>query len=270
MDDQKQKSDIPDRETADRETLRRALSGDPEAWKELWEWMLPMIGRRAFLTTQRYAWLDQNDIQQELCLFAPKILRAFKFSYVNPLRKYVYFRLVYAAKDVLRREDPLGVSWPQKGKGPYPEWHRLSDLAEKWDTEGREKSPDQILEQIEESTNPCTENHYQIHRQKRLKGPSTVKSWLRQTKRKKRNRHVELEAVSPDNSTATPVETSEQVTDKPKRRGRKKQPEARRFSRAKKKKKVRPKSESLISVATRFVEMAGGARKAIKILDLFK
>jgi DNA-directed RNA polymerase specialized sigma subunit len=113
-------------------------AGDNRAFEILCLSILPVAERIARNYARRYTWLDHEDIRQETLLAIHRIIKGFRPGKGASLEKYVYHRITYEVKDVLRCEDPLGISWPQKGKGHYPEWHRLGDEAFKsFDVEGR-------------------------------------------------------------------------------------------------------------------------------------
>lgn len=62
---------------------------------------------------------------QSLMAEVPKIRARYDPSFGKCWQKYFFFRAQGAVRDILRREDPLGIKYPQKKM--YPEWHRLSD-----------------------------------------------------------------------------------------------------------------------------------------------
>jgi len=90
------------------------------------------VAARISRSTQRkYPWIDQDDLQQEMLMRIPKWVAAFNDSHAsrNPWSKYLYHKMYYYSKDLLRKEDPLGIGWPQKPKDKqhYPAWFRLGD-----------------------------------------------------------------------------------------------------------------------------------------------
>lgn len=101
---------------------------DQAAIDELLARITPVAKRIAGNYCRRYAWLDAEDILQDL--FADKltqIIGRYRPGRATDWEKYAYHRITYAVKDILRCEDPLGISYPQKKA--YPEWHRLGDEA---------------------------------------------------------------------------------------------------------------------------------------------
>lgn len=108
-----------------------ARHGDTEAHAILWHSSIDQAGRIAGLFARRYPWIDHEDLTQSILLDFPKIIRRY-----NPViaraksiswNKYAYFAFYRAAQDALRREDPLGVSIPQKAH--YPSWRRFSEIS---------------------------------------------------------------------------------------------------------------------------------------------
>lgn len=113
-----------------------------KAFDLLYATLIPVATRIAKNYARRYTWLDYEDISQEMLNVATikRIVCGYRPGKATSFEKYAYFRLTFEAKDVLRCEDPLGIKWPQKGKGHYPEWHRLGDEAFKsFDIEGRKE-----------------------------------------------------------------------------------------------------------------------------------
>jgi len=101
---------------------------DQGAIDELLTRITPVAKRIATNYCRRYTWLDAEDILQDL--FAEKlmpIVHRYRPGRATDWEKYAYHRITYAVKDILRCEDPLGISYPQKKA--YPEWHRLGDEA---------------------------------------------------------------------------------------------------------------------------------------------
>jgi DNA-directed RNA polymerase specialized sigma24 family protein len=101
---------------------------DRQAIDELLTRITPVAKRIAGNYCRRYAWLDPEDIIQDL--FADKLMQIigrYRPGRATDWEKYAYHRITYAVKDILRCEDPLGISYPQKKA--YPEWHRLGDEA---------------------------------------------------------------------------------------------------------------------------------------------
>lgn len=104
------------------------VDNDQQAIDELLTRITPVAKRIAANYCRRYAWLDPEDILQDL--FADKLLQIigrYRPGRATDWEKYAYHRITFAVKDILRCEDPLGIGFPQKKQ--YPEWHRLGDEA---------------------------------------------------------------------------------------------------------------------------------------------
>lgn len=98
---------------------------------------------------RRYYWIDPDDLSQELILSLPKFIDAYRVGHRSgtPWGKYLYHKLNFKAKDILRLEDPLGIGWPQKQH--YPSWSRLGDEAlEGFDAP--DARPEPVLEEPDE------------------------------------------------------------------------------------------------------------------------
>jgi hypothetical protein len=83
--------------------------------------------RIASKAVRKYPWLCADDLRQELLIPLPRWIDRY-----NPYdksrtswSKYLYHKLNFYLKDVLRREDPVGIKWPQREQ--YPTWFRLGD-----------------------------------------------------------------------------------------------------------------------------------------------
>lgn len=81
--------------------------------------------RIAHKTVLRYSWIDEDDLQQNLLLGLPRFLDRYRPNDKSKTAwsKNLYFRFIFFVKDILRREDPLGIRWPQRQH--YPSWFRL-------------------------------------------------------------------------------------------------------------------------------------------------
>lgn len=95
----------------------------------VYERSIPVARRVARTYCKRYAWIDEDDLLQNLMFELPRILYSYRDdnSAGNPWSKFLYHKLYFKCKDILRKEDPLGLSWPQKRE--YPAWHRLGDAS---------------------------------------------------------------------------------------------------------------------------------------------
>jgi len=94
---------------------------------EVYERALPVAQKVARAYCRRYDWISVDDLVQDLMFEIPRVMYGFREDNAagNNWSKYLYFKLGFKAKDILRREDPLGISHPQKKA--YPQWHRLGD-----------------------------------------------------------------------------------------------------------------------------------------------
>jgi DNA-directed RNA polymerase specialized sigma24 family protein len=93
----------------------------------VYERALPLAEKVARAYCKRYKWICPDDLTQDLMYEIPRIMYRYREDNAagNSWSKYLYHRLHFLAKDVLRKEDPLGISFPQKRE--YPSWHRLGD-----------------------------------------------------------------------------------------------------------------------------------------------
>lgn len=94
---------------------------------EVYQRALPVAQRVARAYCRQYTWIDPEDLTQDLMFEVPRVMYSYREdnAAANSWSKYLYFKLQFKAKDYLRREDPLGISYPQKKQ--YPQWHRLGD-----------------------------------------------------------------------------------------------------------------------------------------------
>ena len=80
---------------------------------------------------RKYRWIDPEDLQQELLMRLPQWIDRFdpRHQSATTWSKYLFWKMTLYVKDVLRREDPLGISWPQRKR--YPAWFRLGEQSGK-------------------------------------------------------------------------------------------------------------------------------------------
>jgi hypothetical protein len=246
-------------EEPSRDLIDRAQRGEQDAIAELWQLLIPMAKHRAKLTTGRYFWLDPDDIEQQLLLIIPRIIRRFDpdNSAKNTFSKYAYFRLTFEAKDVCREEDPLGIRWPHKGKGHYPEWHRLGDEAfQSFDTPGREAEPLDILtaEPVDEEPSFFA-SAKQVSRKR--KG-SSIKCFrqYRKNRKYKKKKMEELQRKKSGRPKGSPP-----MGGRPKGTKRK---AAAKLAKADK----TPSANDQLILAMRFVDSVGSIRKCIELLEI--
>lgn len=95
--------------------------------QEVFKRALPIVRRIAAKYCHEYTWLNVEDLAHAMMQEVPRIAFTYREhnQWGNGWGKYLYHRLYYVAKDCLRKEDPLGIGWPQKKQ--YPQWHRLGD-----------------------------------------------------------------------------------------------------------------------------------------------
>lgn len=105
-----------------------ACNGDRPAIRFLWEASTPLVAKLTGRFASRIGgWIDWQDVRQNVMLEVPKIIKRYKPALAKKgWSRYLACSLYRATQDVLRREDPLGVSIPQKKS--YPVFCRLTDL----------------------------------------------------------------------------------------------------------------------------------------------
>lgn len=121
--------------------IKMVHDGD-KAEKEIFEALLPTVNKIARKAVAKYPWVCFDDLSQQMLLVVPAIIRRYKPEYSDSIsfEKYAYHRLHFEAKDCLREQDPLGISWPQKSKENYPTFSRLSDDSMKfWEPSSNEE-----------------------------------------------------------------------------------------------------------------------------------
>ena len=94
---------------------------------EVYTRALPIAQNIAGRYAKKYDWISAEDLVQNLMFEIPTIMYAYRDDDAsgNPWSKYLFYKLYFKAKDYLRKEDPVGIKWPQKKQ--YPKWHRLGD-----------------------------------------------------------------------------------------------------------------------------------------------
>ena len=99
------------------------------AAQEVYTRAQPIARKLAARACKKYDWVNVDDLTQNLMLEIPRFM--FAYDPHSPSKtswsKYLFHKLYFYVKDLLRKEDPLGVKWPQKKV--YPKWHRLADEA---------------------------------------------------------------------------------------------------------------------------------------------
>lgn len=95
-----------------------------EAFDELWIETRPLIVRISKTIAGKYPQIDADDLASDVTLHFPVLLRRF-----NPTRieweRYIPVAVYRCALDMLRKHDPLGISYPQKKR--YPSWAYIDD-----------------------------------------------------------------------------------------------------------------------------------------------
>jgi hypothetical protein len=96
---------------------------------EVYTRALPIAQSIAARYAKKYDWISAEDLTQNLMYEIPSIMYAYRDDDAsgNPWSKYLFYKLYFKGKDYLRKEDPVGIKWPQKKA--YPKWHRLGDEA---------------------------------------------------------------------------------------------------------------------------------------------
>jgi hypothetical protein len=86
-----------------------------------------LADRIAKKTVRKYPWIDPDDLRQELIIPLPRWIEKYNPDDKSKTSwsKYLYHKLNFYVKDVLRKEDPVGIKWPQREQ--YPTWFRLGD-----------------------------------------------------------------------------------------------------------------------------------------------
>ncbi len=94
--------------------------------QEVFARAVPIVRRVARKCCRQYSWIDADDLAGSMLQEVPRIAYNYDENAASEgWSKYLYFRLGFVARDCLRKEDPLGICWPQKKA--YPQWHRLGD-----------------------------------------------------------------------------------------------------------------------------------------------
>lgn len=276
------------------EVVELAQGGDAESLALVWEAVIPIARRVARSAAARYTWLDADDLQQDLLLGVPRFLSRFRArnEHGHSFEKYVFFRLSFYIKDVLRREDPLGISYPQKL--PYPQWSRLGDESLEGYDAPDERSPGSEEVEHEPTIGEALQTVAPdlFNRRDGLVGPlrrskcrpkkiKTKKLRARPTHSlkfflKEKNKKMNEQPQEP-----TPAQPVTQPAPPKKKTVRKKAatkdgwPKARRESHARRvrsKKKAKAKTAEvsagqLLRMATAFADAAGGIKQAVALLE---
>ena len=108
--------------------LADRASKNPKYLSDLWEAVIPVARRVAGIIAFKYSSVDFDDMEQAILLKFPQLFNRYDPSRGTEFGKFIYFAFYSAARDELRRLDPLGVKYPQRKK--YPPWKFLQDLAE--------------------------------------------------------------------------------------------------------------------------------------------
>lgn len=86
-----------------------------------------VAARVARKVRQKYPWIDADDMTQNLLLRLDKWVAEYQPNHASATSwsKYLTHKMQFYAKDLLRKEDPLGIGWPQRKN--YPTWFRLGE-----------------------------------------------------------------------------------------------------------------------------------------------
>jgi hypothetical protein len=111
---------------------------------QLLEHAIGLADRIAAKAVRRYSWLCADDLRQELLIPLPRWIDRYnpKDKSGTSWSKYLYHKMNFYLKDVLRREDPVGIKWPQREQ--YPTWFRLGDQSARLSISG-DDSQDESL-----------------------------------------------------------------------------------------------------------------------------
>jgi hypothetical protein len=94
---------------------------------EIWALSAMLCGQIAARTVGKYPWIAAEDLQQNMLLKTEHFARVYDPARSSCFSKHLWWKFNFYVKDVLRREDPLGVRYPQRDH--YPEWFRLGSNA---------------------------------------------------------------------------------------------------------------------------------------------
>lgn len=102
----------------DAELVRAAKEGDVDARNQLVFAQQVRIRRIAARTQRKYSWIDADDVAQHLSIFVMRAIDRYDASIGTIWDKYIWFRMIGAAQDWLRAQDPLGIKWPHRQHYP--------------------------------------------------------------------------------------------------------------------------------------------------------
>jgi hypothetical protein len=102
---------------------RDAILVDMCTLEKVWEEAVPVAKKIAINYVRKFPWIDVDDLSQSMLLKVPDIFRKFDPDRGAKWSTYLYLRLYLIAKDILRKEDPLGIKFPRSQI--YPTWERL-------------------------------------------------------------------------------------------------------------------------------------------------
>lgn len=108
--------------------------------EQLLEHAIGLADRIAAKAVRKYSWLCADDLRQELLIPLPRWIDRYnpKDKSGTSWSKYLYHKMNFYLKDVLRREDPVGIKWPQREQ--YPTWFRLGDQSSRLSSQNAEES----------------------------------------------------------------------------------------------------------------------------------
>jgi len=108
--------------------LDRLMTSGVHDWDRLASHATTIARRIARKTVKKYHWLSADDLQQDLLVRLQKWVTQYNPHHASDTTwsKYLYHKMSFYVLDILRKEDPLGIKWPQRKH--YPEWSRLGDM----------------------------------------------------------------------------------------------------------------------------------------------
>lgn len=98
-----------------------------EVQSQIADHAMGLAKKLAIKTRKKYPWICPDDMQQNLMLRLDKWVAEYQPDHGSQTTwsKFLYHKMAFYTKDLLRKEDPLGIAWPQRKK--YPDWFRLGD-----------------------------------------------------------------------------------------------------------------------------------------------
>ncbi len=95
--------------------------------EQIWLRSEQIVSTLATKTVAKYSWIDREDLIQNMLLKTDYFATVYDPARNPVFTKHLYWKFAFYVKDVLRREDPVGIRAPQRQH--YPTWFRLGDRA---------------------------------------------------------------------------------------------------------------------------------------------